>query len=195
MRFLCFKLAVSVIALAGAAMALGQGPAYHLGRTPTPEEIKDWDIAISPEGKELPPGKGTVKEGAPIFAEKCAVCHGANGEGTKGYPRLVGGRGTLNTINAVKTAGSYWCCSTSIWDYINRAMPYDKPGSLRANEVYALTAFLLYKNDIIKEADVLDEKSLPKVAMPNRDGFIPSPWRDWNPQDKKKPRQFGTYVD
>jgi S-disulfanyl-L-cysteine oxidoreductase SoxD len=170
--------------------ALAQGPTYNLGRTPSEKEIRTWDIAIGPEGKELPPGSGTAKEGAPIFAKKCAVCHGPTLEGSKAGPRLAGGRGTLATPHSVRTIGSFWPFATTIWDYVNRAMPRLQEGSLSADEVYAVTAFLLYKNDIIQESDVIDAKSLPKVQMPNRNGFVPAPWREWKPRVAKP---FGIY--
>jgi S-disulfanyl-L-cysteine oxidoreductase SoxD len=168
--------AVNIACLA----ALAQTPDYtNVGQTPTPEDIKAWDIAIGPEGKELPPGSGSAKDGAPIFARKCAVCHGPDLKGgwliTNQIPRaaLVGGKGTLATLHPVLTIGSWWPYATTLWDYINRAMPRGQEGSLKADEVYALSAFLLYKNDIIQESDVLDAKSLPKVQMPARDIFRP----------------------
>lgn len=169
---------------------LAQGPTYNFGRAPTEAEIRAWDIAIGPAGKELPPGSGTAKEGEKIFANKCAVCHGPTLAGTKAGPRLVGGQGTLATPHAVKTVGSYWPFATTIWDYINRAMPRLQEGSLSADEVYAVTAFLLFKNNIIKVSDVMDPQTLPKVQMPNRDGFLPMPWREWKPRERKP---FGIY--
>ena len=164
-----FAPAICFLASSG---ALAQGPTYHLGRPATAAEIKKLDIAISPEGKELPPGNGAAKEGAQLFAQKCAVCHGSNGEGGIGA-RLVGGKGTLNTLHPEKTVGSFYASATTVWDYINRAMPQNAPGSLAPDEVYALTAFLLYKNGIIPENLTLNAKSLPKVQMPNRNGFVP----------------------
>jgi mono/diheme cytochrome c family protein len=183
---------VAVMALASGAAALAQEPFYNLGKTPTPEAIRAWDIAISPEGKELPPGSGTAKEGAILFAQKCAVCHGPTGVETAGkfeHARLVGGIGTLNTSKPVWTAGSLYPYATTIWDFINRAMPKNQGGSLSANEVYALTAVILYWNGIIKENDVLDAKSLPKIQMPNRNGFAPSE-PVWKSGEK---RPFGLY--
>jgi S-disulfanyl-L-cysteine oxidoreductase SoxD len=170
MRF-GFSLSVLLIFAGGAALA--QTPRYNLGKTATPEEIRAWDISVGPDGKELPPGSGSAMEGAKLYAQYCAACHSATGEDAKGSPRLVGGKGTLNTPMPIKTVGSYWPFATSIWDYINRAMPRNKPGSLTADQVYALTAFLLYKNGIIQENDVMDAKTLPKVQMPNRNGFQP----------------------
>ena len=166
------NLLMAATVLTAWAAALAQAPTYQLGRAPTSEEIKNWDIAVGPSGKELPPGSATAKEGAKVFAQRCAGCHGTDGEG-KLAKRLVGGRETLTTLRPLKTTGSFWPFATSIWDTINRGMPYDKPGSLSADEVYAVTAFLLYKSGIIQETDVMDAKTLPKVKMPNRDNFIP----------------------
>ena len=166
--------------------ALAQVPSYqNLGRTPTPEEIRAWDISIGPAGKELPPGSGTAKEGAAIYGRKCAACHGPALEGGNGGPALVGGQGTLTTLRIERTVGSYWPFATTIWDYINRGMPVTQRGSLSANEVYALTAFLLHKNGIIQESDVMNAKSLPEVRMPNRNNFIPL-WPEWK-KDAKRP--------
>ena len=157
--------------LAGAAMTVqAQGLTYNLGRVPTTEEIRAWDIAISPEGTELPEGRGTAQQGAQLFAMKCAMCHGPAGkEGVA--PELVG----KNTIPMT------WPFATSLWDYINRAMPLYQEGSLKADEVYALTAFLLFKNDIVKEMDVLSRQNLAETKMPNRAGYQPPPLDQWKP--------------
>ena len=155
-----------------------QSPTYGLGHTPKPDEIKAWDFAISPDGKELPPGSGTAAEGAKIYAADCAGCHGKTGkEGPNDV--LVGGQGTIATSKPVKTIGSYWPYATTVWDYINRAMPYNKPASLSADQVYAVTAYLLSLNGIIKEDAVMNAKTLPQVKMPNRDGFIGDSRPDW----------------
>jgi mono/diheme cytochrome c family protein len=187
MRF-SSSLATGIVLLSAAA-ALAQAPSYaNVGRAPTKEEIQAWDISVGPDGKGLPPGQGTAKEGAPIFAAKCAVCHGANGEGAKIGPRVVGGIAdteTLTTLKPVRTVGGYWPYATTVWDFINRAMPRGQSGTLTANEVYALTAFILAKSDIIKEDDVLDAKTLPKVQMPNRNGFVPARFADI-PDEKKR---------
>ena len=141
--------------------ARAQMPTYHLGRTPSAEEIRALDTYAGPAGKELTPGKGTAQEGAPIFARKCAHCHGANGEGGGGFPRLVGARPHP--------------FATTIWSFINASMPRALPDAgiraevLPTDEVYALTAFILYKNNIIKDTDVMDARSLPRVRMPKRD--------------------------
>ncbi len=166
---------VSVIVVILCCLAApAQTPTYsNVGRTPTDEEIRAWDISISLDGAELPPGSGTAKEGQPLYASKCAVCHGQNLEGNNAGPRLAGGIGTLASAHPVESIGSYLAFVTPIWDYINRAMPLYQEGTLSADEVYALTAYLLYRNDLIQESDVMDAQSLPKVRMPNREGFIP----------------------
>jgi cytochrome c len=187
MRF-SSPLAAGIVLLTATA-SLAQTPSYpNIGRTPTKEEIQAWDISVGPDGKGLPPGQGTAKDGAPIFAAKCAVCHGANGEGAKIGPRVVGGIAdteTLTTLKPVRTVGGYWPYATTVWDFINRAMPRGQSGTLTANEVYALTAFILAKSEIIKEDDVLDAKTLPKVQMPNRNGFVPARFADI-PDEKKR---------
>jgi S-disulfanyl-L-cysteine oxidoreductase SoxD len=170
----CSNLLIPVIGLATCVAALAQTPTYsHVGRTPTKEEIQAWNISIGPDGKELPPGSGTAEKGAQIYTQKCGACHGPSAEGSPLAPRLVGGKDTLKSPRPVLTIGSYWPFATTIWDYINRSMPRNQGGTLTADEVYALTAFLLYRNDIIKEGDVMDAKSLPTVQMPNRNGFVP----------------------
>jgi mono/diheme cytochrome c family protein len=180
---------VAGIVLLTATASLAQTPSYsNVGRAATKEEIQAWDISVGPDGKGLPPGQGTAKDGAPIFAVKCAVCHGPNGEGAKIGPRIVGGIAdteTLTTLKPVRTVGGYWPYATTVWDFINRAMPRGQSGTLTPNEVYALTAFILVKSNIIKEDDVLDAKTLPKVQMPNRNGFVPARFADI-PDEKKR---------
>ena len=169
-----YRLLVILASLMAGTAAWAQAPNYkNVGRAPTPDEIRAWDTAVGPAGKELPPGSGTAKEGAEIFAEKCVACHGPAGEGSQMAPRLVGGKGTLTTPQPVLTVGSYWAFATTIFDFIYKAMPRGQEGSLKPDQAYALTAFLLYKNDIIKETDTIDAKTLPAIKMPNRDGFIP----------------------
>jgi S-disulfanyl-L-cysteine oxidoreductase SoxD len=169
-----------------------QSPTYRLGKTPSAEEIRAWDIAISPTGKELPSGQGTAKEGAALYVRKgCAGCHGATG--SEGHaPTLISRKGDhaassmpclAPCVNDANTMAVHSPFATTIWDYINRGMPLGKEGSLTPNEVYALTAFLLYKNDVIKEDEVMDAKSLPKVKMPNRDGAaLPPEWKHGEPR-------------
>ena len=143
-------LIVGVVPVSGFA----QLPSYNLGRTPSAEEIRAWDIAVGPAGKELPRGAGTAKEGAILFARRCAQCHGPTAEG--GVAKRLVGEQSLEGRLAAKTIGNFWPYATSIWDFVNRAMPRDNPGSLSAKEVYEVTAFLLYRNGIIKETDVID---------------------------------------
>ena len=169
-----------------------QSPTYRLGRSPSAEEIRAWDIAISPTGKELPPGQGTAKEGAALYVRKgCAGCHGATGSGAHA-PTLISRKGPKTgpsapclapCVSDANSMGVHSPFATIIWDYINRGMPLGKEGTLSPNEVYALTAFLLYKNDVIKEDEVMDAQSLPKVKMPNRDGFaLPPEWKHGTPR-------------
>jgi S-disulfanyl-L-cysteine oxidoreductase SoxD len=160
-----------------AAVADESKPRFDFGRAATPAEIAGVDIAIGPHGDELPRGSSTAREGALIYARKCAACHGADGRQGPD-PALVGGLGTLDSVAPVLTVGSFWPYATTVFDYIYRAMPLTQPGSLEADEVYALTAFLLHRNGIITEHDVLDRDRLPKVRMPNRDGFVRDPRPD-----------------
>jgi len=152
-----------------------QSPKYGVGRTPTPEEIRVMDISILPDGTGLPEGRGTAAEGREVYSRRCSRCHGPKGEGgdePKQSP-LVGGRGSLKTPRPLKTVGSYWPYAPSVWDYVNRAMPLDRPGTLTHNQVYSLVAFILSMNGVIAEDDLLDAKTLSKIRMPNRDGFVP----------------------
>ena len=146
-----------------------EGP--DLGQTPSAELIAAWDIRIERDGTGLPVGSGTALEGEPIFALQCAVCHGPSGEGSLN-DRLVGGHGTLDGDAPIPTIGSFWPYATTIFDYIRRAMPYLQPLSLSDDDTYALTAYLLFLNDVIGEDDVMDAESLPAVEMPNRENFI-----------------------
>jgi cytochrome c len=156
------------LGLIGAAFA---GENYGLGRAAAPEEIAGWNIDIAPDGTGLPPGKGDVAQGAAIFADRCAACHGAKGEG-KPMDRLVGGVGTIASAKPVKTIGSYWPYATTLYDFIHRAMPFNAPQSLTPDEVYAVCAYLLYLNHLAPSDAVLDAHSLPKVVMPNRSAFV-----------------------
>jgi mono/diheme cytochrome c family protein len=148
--------------------ALAQGPTYRLGTTPSEADIKARDTAVSPGGRELPPGRGTVKEGATVYAQKCQSCHGPNGTGTKLHRGLI----PLGNSKPVKIQGSLVPYATTVWDFINRAMPSTKPGSLTPDEVYATTAYVLFLNEVIEETDVLDATTLPTIKMPNRDNFL-----------------------
>ena len=143
-----------------------------LGRPLTTQDIARNELTVLPDGTGLPPGSGTAKQGAALFAEQCSGCHGDHGEGRGDFPALAGGRGSLSTASPKLTVGSYWPYSTTVWDYIRRAMPYQNPGSLSANEIYAVTAYVLFLNGIVRQSDVLDRASLPRVRMPNRNGFV-----------------------
>lgn len=129
-------------------------------------------VSVLPDGSGLPSGRGTAKQGQKIYAEKCAACHGDRGEGRAAFPALLGGRGSLSTDKPLLTVGSYWPTATTLFDYIWRGMPYQSPGTLSADETYALTAWILAANDIVKETSVIDRRSLLGVKMPNAGGFI-----------------------
>ena len=182
------RLVAFLMLLGGSALA--QSPTFGVGRTPTGEEIRAWDISISPTGEELPPGRGTAEEGALVYRRRgCAGCHGATG--TEGRaPRLVKREAgpdvdpwDLGRILPIRAP-----YATVVWDYINRGMPLNREGSLTADEVYALTAYLLYVNDVIPEDTVLDAESLPKIEMPNRDAFARVPdWKSGTPRLKGYP--------
>src|SRR5712691_13314531 len=167
----------ALFAVASASSAAGQLPTYGVGRAPTAEEVKAWDLTIPPDGQGLPPGSGTAALGKPIYEERCASCHGEKGENPK-YILLAGGARTLPVDRARLTIGNFWQYATTLWSYIRRAQPFDEPGSLTADQVYAVTAYLLHLNGIIGEQDVMDAKTLPLVKMPNRDGFVPDPRPD-----------------
>jgi len=182
-----FRRVVLAAAILGACqIGSAQSPSYGVGRKATADEIRAWDISISPEGKELPPGRGTAKDGEPLYVQKgCAGCHGRTGSGAQA-PTLIKSDGTtkssvpclapcINDNNVMALHSPY---ATVLWDYINRGMPFGKEGSLKPDEVYALTAFLLFKNGVIREDEVMDPQSLPKVAMPNRQGSA-LPAQEW----------------
>jgi mono/diheme cytochrome c family protein len=166
----------ALIILAAPAAGLAQSR-YNVGTPLSQDQIRSFDRMIGPAGKELPPGHGTAKEGAEVFAKRCAVCHGQNGQGGIVRSLVIGSPGHPHQgpfTDTEKDGPSYYPFPTIAWDYINRAMPASKPGSLTPDEVYAVVAFLYYRNGIIGENDVLDAKTLPKVEMPNRNGFVPA---------------------
>lgn len=163
------------IIAAGATVIVGilnTALAYDFGRAATPEEIKLWDIDVRADGKGLPPGRGTVTRGKVVYEQNCAACHGVNGVGGI-YDRLAGGQGSLASDKPIKTVGSYWPYATTLFDYIHRAMPYPTPGSLSVDDTYAVSAYILNLNGILADSATLDQQSLPKIKMPNRDGFLP----------------------
>src|SRR2546422_2111398 len=169
--------AIVLAVLAAPVPLAAQSSTFGVGRPATAEEIRDLGGAIAPDGGGLPEGSGTVAAGREVFAAQCSRCHGPKAQGDIG-PALVGGQGTLATARPLKTVGSFWPYATTLWDYINRAMPFDKPGLLKPSEVYAVAAYILNLNGIIGDADVMDARSLPKVKMPNRDGFVADPRPD-----------------
>ena len=167
------QLLCAVVLCIVASMGLrAQDKPAALGRPASVEQVKQRDITVLPTGKGLPDGQGAATDGEAVYKNQCASCHGPNGEGQPQGPQLVGGIGSLASANPVRTVGSYWPYATSVWDYIHRAMPLNQPGSLSANDTYAVTAFLLQRNGIIQASDVMNQDTLAKVRMPNRDGFI-----------------------
>lgn len=163
---------------AAVAQTAAEGPGLtDLGRPATPEEIEAWGSIVGPAGEGLPAGGGTAAEGRSLYDRRCAACHGATGrEGPD--DALAGGQGSLAGAQARKTVGSYWPAATTLWDYVNRAMPFNQPGSLAPDEVYAVVAYVLHLNGIVGEADPVDAETLPQIEMPNRDGFVPDPRPD-----------------
>jgi cytochrome c len=178
-------LSVGLVVSAATFASAAEPGHYGYGKKATPEQIAGWDIdARGDDGAGLPPGKGTVERGSEVFADQCAVCHGTFGEGEGRFPKLVGGAGTLTNDRPELTVGSHWPFAPTLWDYINRAMPMSAPHTLSADDVYALTAYILNLNDTVPGEFVADRDSLPKVKMPNRDGFI---WKDPRPDTISKP--------
>jgi S-disulfanyl-L-cysteine oxidoreductase SoxD len=168
-------LAMVVVA---ATATLANDASSGIGRAPSSEELAARTISVAPDGTGLPVARGSAREGRTLYNAQCAGCHGTRGEGIGDNPPLVGGRETLTTEQPLYTVGSYWPYATTVWDYINRAMPYQAAGTLKADEVYAVTAYVLFLNGIVRESQVLDAKSLPRVRMPYRDGFVDDPRPD-----------------
>lgn len=178
-----YKTAFYVFCTAAAVgtAALGQAQQYKLGRPATSEEIRELDISVAPDGSGLPKGRGTVAKGQHIYKRLCANCHGDRGQGMLQYPSLAGGEGTLNSNNPQLTVGSFWPYATTVWDFIHRTMPYARPGTLTPDETYAVTAFVLYLDGILNKDAALNESTLPRVKMPNRNGFVSDPRPDVPP--------------
>jgi len=168
-KFLRAAAPAALFALASPAFAQ-QSP--NLGKAISAEDLAAWDISVGPDGAGLPPGSGTVKQGEAVFAAKCQACHGEKGAGTPN-DRLVGGQGSLpGDKPPIKTVGSYWPYATTLFDYIRRAMPFNESKSLTSDEAYGVVAYLLNLNGVIPESETLNAQSLPKVTMPNREGFV-----------------------
>jgi S-disulfanyl-L-cysteine oxidoreductase SoxD len=174
--------AASILTL-GLVHAQGYPNTFQFGQPATEQDIAAIAIAIPTDGKGLPPGRGDYARGKQVYETACAACHGADLMGVANIPnmptgaslRLIGGRGTLTSPKAVATVESYWPYATTLFDYIRRAMPFTAPGSLSADEIYAVCAYILAEAKIIDQATVLDAQTLPRVEMPNRNGFIPDP--------------------
>jgi mono/diheme cytochrome c family protein len=169
-------LKISTALIAGLLLSpialLAQTPRLGLGHTARTDALNAIDIEVLPDGQGLPPGSGAADAGRAVYSAHCAACHGPTGtEGPNDV--LVGGRGSLTTARPLKTVGSVWPYATTLWDYINRAMPFAEPRSLPADDVYAVTAYVLFLNGIVTEHQVLSESTLAQVKMPNRNGFVP----------------------
>ena len=175
---------VMLTLLTSAVVAGGARLTPQLGKVATPEDVAAWNISIFPDGTGLPNGRGAAAEGKPLFAQQCASCHGDEGIGGTGG-ELAGGNYPLNSESPDKNIGQYWPFATTIFDFTRRAMPMNAPGSLSANQVYALTAYLLFRNGIIGAEDEMNAVSLPKITMPNRNGFI---WIDVAQPKSSKPK-------
>ncbi len=159
-------------AQAAAPAAPAPTPKLGLGREALPAELKAWSIGVRPDGQGLPPGKGTVRQGDELFQAQCAACHGEFGQGNGRWPVLAGGQGSLKDDRPEKTIGSFWPDLSTVFDYIHRAMPYGNAQSLQPDEVYALTAYLLYLNDIVKDEDFeLSDKNFTSIKLPNAAAF------------------------
>ena len=178
-RSLCIAaVVIGAIAAPLAASAQVQNLRYGFGTAATPDELAKF-FSIPPDGRDLPPGSGNATKGAQIYAGACAACHGDKLEGNPakgiGGDKLLGGRGSLATKTPVKTVESYWPYATTLFDYVKRAMPFNAPGSLSNDDVYSVVAYILSEAKIIQPTETMDAKTLPKVAMPNKDGFEPDP--------------------
>jgi len=168
----------ALVGIPGAGNAQVSSASYGFGAPATPEELARF-VSVQPDGRGLPPGGGDANRGAQVYAEKCVACHGEKLEGIPqpgvGGDKLIGGRGSLATKTPVKTVESYWPHATTLFDYVKRAMPFNSPGSLSDDEVYSVVAYILSEAKIIQPTETMGPQTLPKVVMPNRDGFEPDP--------------------
>jgi S-disulfanyl-L-cysteine oxidoreductase SoxD len=172
LEFAAFAVAILMCATRAEAQS-----AYGIGRVATPAEIAGWNIDVGGDGRNLPPGSGSVSHGSKVFDQQCAACHGTKGEGGIG-DRLVGGQGTLATPKPVRTVGSYWPYAPTLFDYIRRAMPQTAPQSLSNDDVYAVSAYILSLNGLLPADATLDAKTLAAIKMPNRNMFVGDPRPD-----------------
>jgi cytochrome c len=171
------------LGLAGAMTWAGEKNSPHLGRPASAPDIAAWQLNVYPDGTGLPAGRGAAKQGAPLYAQHCASCHGDQGIGGTAE-ELAGGHAPLTSAVPDKNIGTYWPYATTLFDFTRRSMPMDAPGSLNADEIYAITAYLLFRNGIIGERDEMDAHTLPQVQMPNRNGFL---WIDAKDQPAASP--------
>ena len=179
------RLLIGTLAIVVCFPALTPAQTFGFGRTPTAEELDAVFPSAAPDGTGLPVGRGSAKEGAAVYKQKCLACHGPNGTGTPLHRGVV----PLGNAKPVKLQESLVPYATTVWDFINRAMPWTEPGTLTPDETYAVTAYILYLNKVVGEADVLDQTTLPKARMPHRDDMVP-PRPDWKPGER---RMFGNY--
>ncbi len=155
---------------------------FNLGTVATAEQVAGWDIDVRPDGLGAPIGTGNAYDGEEVYIDRCAACHGDFGEAVDNWPVLVGGEGTLDTHDPVKTTGSYWPYASTMYDYIYRAMPFGEAQSLTYDETYQIVAYLLYMNDIIDDEFEVNQENIGTIEMPNRDGFmLPDPRPDAQP--------------
>lgn len=161
-----------MIAAAMAASAPAPEGKMGLGRPATEDEVAAWNKDVSPDGTGLPEGSGSVEDGEMLFSENCAICHGEFAEGVDNWPKLAGGKDTLNHDDPLKTVGSYWPYLSTVFDYVHRSMPFGNAQSLSADDTYAITAYILYSNDMVDDDFVLSKENFLEVEMTNPDGFI-----------------------
>ncbi len=175
--------AAAVFLLAGSAALAEEGKIFGLGTVATPEQIVAWDSDIRPDGQGLPNGSGSAEAGEEIYEFQCAFCHGDFGEGIGRYPVLMGGFDSLTAERPEKTVGSYWPYASTVWDYIYRAMPFGNAQSLSVDETYAVTAYVLYLNDIVEYDQVVDQSNLADIEMPNAGGFFVMEGTEFEPYE------------
>lgn len=166
--------AITAVFLAGTVVPAALGQTYGLGTAAPPEAVSAWDITVGPRGVGLPEGSGTAREGADVYEVRCKECHGEGGTGGD-QAALVGDPAQLLESPPSKTVGSFWPYATTLFDYTRRAMPFEEPGTLTADQLYAVTAYVLFLNGIVGEDQSLDKDSLPAIQMPNQDGFVRDP--------------------